>query len=89
LDIREPLIKQRSAVIKNILEAFQDQLIHPDPARRKQAEKDLKRWQLPSSEHASCARAFYALCQSGQSGLIAAKQHYDDAVDFLEKHPDL
>ena len=86
LDIREPLIKQRAAVIKNIFEAFHDQLIHPDPARRRQARKDLKRWQLPSSEHANCARAFYDLCQRN---LNAARQQYDDAVDFLDEHPDL
>jgi len=86
LDIREPLIKQRAALIKRVFEKFDDQLTHPNPARRQQAAKDLADWQKPSSEHANCARAFYALCQQD---LLAAKQYYDAAVDFLETHPDL
>ncbi|MFL6214621.1 MAG: hypothetical protein ACJ74J_12105 [Blastocatellia bacterium] len=86
LDIRDPLIKQRSAVIKNIFEKFRDRLIHPDPERQKQAVKDLELYQRPSSEHANCARAFYALCEQD---LVAARHHYDAAVDYLETHPDL
>jgi len=86
LEIREPLIKQRAEVIKKIFEAIYDQDHHPDPGRRKQAAKDLTRWQQPSSEHANCARAFYELCQQD---LRAARRHYDDAVDYLETHPDL
>jgi hypothetical protein len=86
LHIREPLIKQRAEVIKRIFEAISDQVQHSDPGRRRQATKDLARWQQPSSEHANCARAFYALCQQD---LLAAKRHYDAAVDYLETHLNL
>gem|GEM_PF-442297 len=86
LHIREPLIKQRAEVIKRIFEAISDQVQHSDPGRRRQATKDLARWQQPSSEHANCARAFYALCQQD---LLAARRHYDAAVDYLETHLNL
>lgn len=86
LDIREPLIKQRAEVVKKMFEAFRDQLIHPDADRKKRAAKDLARWQEASSEHASCSRSFYRLCQTD---INAARSAYDAAVTYIDLHPEL
>jgi hypothetical protein len=86
LDIREPLIKQRAEVVKKMFEAFRDQAIHPDADRRKRAAKDLTRWRKASSEHTSCARSFYRLCQTDLNAALAA---YRAAVTYIDQHPEL
>ena len=85
LDLRDTLLKQRAEVIERMFDAFNDQYTHPDPERRKQAAKKLARWQLPSSEHSSCARAFFKVCQTD---LPTAYTYYKAAIDYIEAHLD-
>ncbi len=81
LNLRPYLLKQRSEVVKKIFEAFNDKFTHPDLKRRKKADKDLIRWQKPTSEHTNCARSFYKLCESD---LPKAFEYYEKACQCIE-----
>lgn len=84
LDFREPLIKQRCEVIKQVYDTFVDikkgNETEPDIIMKK---RFLEYLIDNCSEHANCAQSFLKLCKND---LVIARKYYDHALDYIFKN---
>jgi hypothetical protein len=78
LNRREELRRGRAEVIRNVFVAF---LLMGDSRRREQAAEAIETLLAPAAPHASCARAFFSLCQRDRS---QAEAIFHEARAFLK-----